>query len=101
VGSPAPDRSINRERSVPVFSPAVRGVGNPDAVIKQSRLHYGMSPQNIEDNIFKVLGFKGPSNEVHMWVDGKRKRRWSLDQPPLMADPEHPRHDEAEQKGDN
>jgi hypothetical protein len=34
----------------------VRGVGNPQAVIKQSRLHYGNRRSVVEGNIFEVLG---------------------------------------------
>lgn len=37
--------------------PPLRGIGNPEAVIKQSRLHYGSRRTDVERKIFKALGF--------------------------------------------
>jgi DNA helicase HerA-like ATPase len=39
----------------------LRGVGNPSAVIKQSRLHYGSHRTDVEERIFRVLGFETPA----------------------------------------
>jgi hypothetical protein len=36
----------------------VRGVGNPTAVVKQSRLHYGVRREDAERNIFRVLNLR-------------------------------------------
>jgi len=43
-------------REVDIPAP-VRGRGNPEAVIKQSRLHYGVRREIVERNIMKALGF--------------------------------------------
>jgi len=43
-------------REIDVPAPIVDG-GNPEAVIKQSRLHYGVSRATVERNIAKVLQF--------------------------------------------
>jgi adenosyl cobinamide kinase/adenosyl cobinamide phosphate guanylyltransferase len=41
-----------------VVPPPRRDVGNPAAVIKQSRLHYGRDRTLVENNILRVLGFE-------------------------------------------
>jgi hypothetical protein len=46
------------EASQVAFPAPLRGVGNPSAVIKQSRLHYGSRRADVEQRIFRVLGFK-------------------------------------------
>jgi hypothetical protein len=51
-------RRPGHEASQVAFPAPLRGVGNPDAVIKQSRLHYGSSRADVEERIFQVLGFK-------------------------------------------
>jgi hypothetical protein len=33
----------------------LRGVGNPTAVIQQSRLHYGMLRKEVEKKLLKIL----------------------------------------------
>ena len=35
-----------------------RGIGNPENVMKQSRLHYGVRRGQVEENIFKALRFE-------------------------------------------
>jgi hypothetical protein len=53
-------RRPGHEASEVTMPAPLRGVGHPEAVIKQSRLHYGVRRERVEQSIFKVLDFKAP-----------------------------------------